>query len=291
MHGRGRSIFMSGEGGGAGGGGGAGDWRAALPEAVRASPALADVKDVGALAQAFVETKALVGSSIRIPGPDAAPEVRKAFVSRLTEKVPELVMVADGDDDAAKAAREALWQRLGKPKEAKEYALPKDVELPADALEALRAEAADVGLTKAQFVARAKRAAEAIGAGTRQFQEAQAALRKEWGAATDERLQAAAATALKLGDAELAKAIQSGQAVPALAKLLFAVSKTTGETREGAGQGGNGGGGKLAPAEAEARLAEIRANAAFWNPRHPQNASLVRQAEELTALAYPDLKK
>jgi hypothetical protein len=290
MHGRGRSIFMmAADGGGAGGG--APDWRAALPEEQRAAAFLEGVKDLPTLVKNYGEALAYRGQSIRIPGPDAAPEARKEFVAKLTEKVPEVVLFAEGDDDAAKAAREALWHRMGKPKDAKEYAAPKDVELAPEALEALRAEAAELGLTKRQFEARAKRAAEAIGASTRAAQDAQAGLRKEWGAATDERLQAAAATALKLGDAELAKAVQGGQAVPALSKLLFAVSKTLGESREGASQGGNGGGGKLAPAEAEARLAEIRANAAFWNPRHPQNASLVRQAEELTALAYPDLKK
>lgn len=277
-----RSIFMMAADGGAGGGGAAaGDWRAALPEELRGAAYLQDVKDLATLVKNYGEAQAYRGQSIRIPSADAAPEVRKEFQAKLREKVPDLV---DRTDE------EGLRAAFGVPKEAKEYAAPKDVELPPQALEALRAEAAAEGLSKRQFEARAKRVAEALGASTRAAQEAQAALRKEWGAAADERLGAAAAVALKLGDAELAKALSSGTAPPQLAKMLFAVSKSLGESREGALQGGNvGGSGKLAPGEAAERLAEVRANPAYWDRRHPQHETLKRKAEELTALAHPDL--
>jgi len=59
------------------------DWRATLPEDLRAEKSLESYKDVAALAKAFVETKKLVGKKtdgmVRIPGEAATPEERAAF--------------------------------------------------------------------------------------------------------------------------------------------------------------------------------------------------------------------
>jgi hypothetical protein len=266
---------------GAGGAGGAGaDWKAALPEDQRGAAFLAEVKDLPTLVKNYGEALAYRGQSIRIPSADAAPEVRKEFQAKLREKVPELL---DRTDE------EGLRAAFGVPKEAKEYAVPKDVELPRAALERLRAEAAEEGLSKRQFEARAKRLADALGAQARADQEGNAALDKEWGAASAERRAAAAAAALKLGDGELAKAIQDKAAPVQLVKMLATVAKSYGEAREGANQGGNGGGGTLTPVEAQARREEVRANPAYWDRNHPQHASLVRREAELAELAFPDL--
>jgi hypothetical protein len=45
-----------------------------LPEDVRSDPALSSFNDLGSLAKSYVETKSLVGSSIRLPGKDSKPE-------------------------------------------------------------------------------------------------------------------------------------------------------------------------------------------------------------------------
>jgi hypothetical protein len=65
------------------------DWRAALPEELREDGTLKNFKgekweDVGpALAKSLVETKKLVGGSLRIPGPDAKPGEVAAFRAKL----------------------------------------------------------------------------------------------------------------------------------------------------------------------------------------------------------------
>jgi hypothetical protein len=272
---------MMADGAGGAGGAGAADWKAALPEELRGAAYLADVKDLPTLVRNYGEAQAYRGQSLRIPSADAAPEVRAEFQKKLREKIPDLV---DRTDE------EGLRAAFGVPKDAKEYSAPKDVELPAAALEQLRAEAAAEGLSKRQFEARAKRVAEAFGAQSRAAQEQQAALDKEWGAASVERRAAAAQAALKLGDAELAKAIIEKSAPPQLVKMLAGVSKALGEGREAADQGGNGGGGgKMTPSEAQERRDEIRANPAYWDRNHPQHASLVRREAELTEFAFPDL--
>jgi hypothetical protein len=260
---------------------------AALPEELRSHPSLKDLKDPVALAKSYVETKALVGGSLRPPGPDATPEARAEFVTKLREKVPELVLIPDGDDEAAKAARETVWQRLGKPKEAKEYAPPKDVELPETHLEVLRKEAAEEGLTKAQFAARAKRVAEALDAAKTAQKEAKEANRRELGAAFDERTAAAAATAAKLGfPAELVAALKDGSVDPGTFKAFSAVAKGFGETRQVADQSGAADG-KLTPAEAKARRAEIMARPEYFSPKPGQmdvHKSLVAKVRELNDL-------
>lgn len=58
-------------------------WLESLPEPLRAEKSLATFKDVGALAQSYVETKKLVGSKteglVRVPGADSKPEDVAAF--------------------------------------------------------------------------------------------------------------------------------------------------------------------------------------------------------------------
>jgi hypothetical protein len=287
------SMFMAPEG--AGGAGGAGDWKAALPEEQRGAAYLQDVKDLPTLVKNYGEALAYRGQSIRIPGPDAAPEARKEFVEKLTKQVPDLVMIADGDDDAAKAAREAVWQRLGKPKDAKEYSLAgvelvPGVQFTPEEQEALRATATRRGYTKAQFKAFVTDVATDKASAAKAVQDAKTALKGELGAAFDERTATVAATVEKLGfPAHLVQAVRSGAVDVATFKALAAVAKGFGEQREIAGQGG-GAGGKLTPAEAKAQRAELRGRKEFWD--RSINAVLSDQLRardlELAKAEYPE---
>lgn len=260
-----RSIFLMAEGGGGGGGGGApADWRASLPEDLRGEAMFKDIPDVATLAKVARDSKAALGGSIRPPGPDAGPEARKDFVAKLQKHAPELVLFPE-DEKARAEVEDSIWARLGKPKEAKEYALPKDVELSDEHLAQLRAEAAEEGLTKRQFEARAKRIATALGEVSKAEGETRAALKRELGGAYDERIATVATTVEKLGFPEqLVKAVRAGAVDLPTFKALAAVAKGFGEQREVAGQGG-GGGGKLTPGEAKAQRAEIRGRKEFWD--------------------------
>ena len=246
------------------------DWKTSLPEELRSAPALADVKDIAGLAKRFIDTQAFVGQSIRVPGPDAAPGARIELVNKLREKVPELVLIPDGDDEAAKAARDAAWHRMGRPKEAKEYAAPAGIELPEEHLEALRKEALEEGLTKSQFQARAKRVGENLAAATSAQREATAALKRELGAAFDERTAAAAAVAAKLGfPSALVSDLKAGTVDPAVFKAFSAVAKGFGEARHVAGQDG-GSSGAMTPAEIDAQISEITSREEYFRPKPHQ---------------------
>ena len=97
-----------------------GDWKETIAEELRSDPSIKDFKDVDSLVKSYKETKAFVGSAMRIPGPDASKEDRAAFRAKLKEKVPELVEVPE-DPEKLKEVEADLWARLGRPKEAKEY--------------------------------------------------------------------------------------------------------------------------------------------------------------------------
>jgi hypothetical protein len=263
------------------------DWKSGLPEELKNAPALKDVQDVSALAKAFVETKAFVGSSIRPPGPDATPEAKTDFIQKLRDKVPELLFMPDGDDEPAKLARETAWAKLGRPKEAKDYTLPVEVSVPEDHLEALRKEALDEGLTKSQFQSRARRVAEAIATAETGRQDSTRALKRELGAAFDERTASVAAVAARLGfSQELVAALKSGTVDVATFKAFTAIAKGFGETRQVAGQEG-GGTGRKTPAEAAAERAEIMARPEYFRPTGMQmgvHETLKRKVQELNEL-------
>jgi hypothetical protein len=259
------SIFMMAEGGGAGGGGaGAPDWRSTLPEDLRGEAMFKDIPDVPTLAKVARDSKAALGGSIRPPGPEAGPEARKEFIAKLQKHAPELVLVPE-DDKARAEVEESILGRFGVSKDAQRYAAPKDVEIPEQHLAALRAEAVEEGWTKRTFEARAKRVAAALDQATKAQAETRAALKRELGAAYDERIDAVAASVAKLGfPEELVKAVRAGTVDLGTFKALSAVAKGFGEAREVAGQGA-GASGRLTPAEAKLQRAELRARKEFWD--------------------------
>jgi hypothetical protein len=247
--------LMNQEGGAGGGGGGGTDWRTAIAdEKLRASPSLAKFKDVGGLAKSYHELEALQGSSIRKPGPDASAEDVAKFRQRVMELVPDAVVLPADAGERAKVEG-SIWEKLGRPKEAKAYALPQGVELPENVLEALRKDSADLGLTQSQFAAAAKRAADGSVKLSAAEKEDLAALRKELGETFDERTAAAREMAIKLGVPKEAAAAMPARELRVWANVAKAIG---GEPHQVGNQNGAGGGGKLAPAEARSQAAEIR---------------------------------
>jgi hypothetical protein len=243
-------------GGGAGGsGGGAADWRTGIAdEKLRGDASLKDFKDVASLARSYVEGRALLGSAIRVPGPDAGADALAEFRGKVMKHVPDAIVLPADAGERAKV-EPAIWEKLGRPKEAKEYALPQGVELPENVLEQLRKDAAEEGLTKGQFAARAKRAADAVVKVSQAEKDDIAALRKELGETFDERTAAAREIAKKLGVPADAAAAMPARELRVWAAVAKAVG---GEAHQVGNQNGAGGSGKLSPPEARLQANEIR---------------------------------
>jgi hypothetical protein len=279
------------EGGGAGGAGGGApaSWRDALPAELRSSPSLSKFNDVSTLAKSYTELETLQGSSIRIPGPDAGEDVRKGFLEKLQAKVPELVLVPNDQTKLAEV-EDHLFGRLGRPGDEKQYKLPEDLPHDLQLTDAeqttLRAAGKGLGLTQKQFGAFVKAHVAEVVEARKAETTATAALKAKWGAAYEERAAAAREAAEKLGvPAEAAKGIPSAQL-----EVWFNVARAVnGEGGgEGARMGPGAGRGTLAPEEALARAAEIRARKEYWDGSAPNHKALVDEHLKLMKLAYPE---
>jgi hypothetical protein len=256
------------------------DWRAALPETIRGDPSLASFKDVGALAASFIETKSLVGKSIRPPGPDAAPNVRKEFVDRMLQLEPALLYAPDGDPEAVNR----MWKKLGKPEKPDEYEVPEIVREAGLNTDELRALAVTGGLTKAQFKGMAEVMAKATLEQKRMAALERIALDQEWGAAKEERTLAAKAAAMKMGLTEP----EVNALSPRQLKVFANVAKAVGVDRNEFRRANGADDGVLDPTEAKRQMEEIRENPDFFDPyKNPtKHKALVAKMSKLAEMAY-----
>lgn len=274
------------------------DWKQALPEAMRADPGLKDFKDVAGLAKSYTELLAYQGASIRIPSKDASVEQKHDFALKLKDKVPNVVLLPETDEDRA-VVEPMLWKALGRPEDAKEYSAEGielgGIELP---MEELQKEALKRGMTKAQFKEQVKSLVEARHAAARAIKDNIEATKKEWGVAYDERMKAIVDTARKLEvPEETLKQIAAGAMPLAQLKVWHKVAAGLGGSGRQAGdQGQDGAKPRKTPLEAQARLAEIHADPDYFllnqggrSPNMARHELLKRERDELMPQAYPEL--
>jgi len=234
-----------------------GDGNVALME----SPALADFKDINSLAQAFVDTKAMVGNSIRIPSSEAGAEDLKKFNDTLLEKVPGLMRKPDSDDVEGLTA---IMKSLGLPTEVDGYgAVEIDGTLFSEKdIEAMKQDALEAGLTKRQFETQMKKAVERSKSENEEFDytqnEGMNKLKREWGEAYDMRVAQAGKIAEASGaPTDLVEAIKLGEAPADSVKWLYNLAnRIGGEEFQVATQEPENGG--ITPQEARDRAQEIR---------------------------------
>ncbi len=252
------------------------DWKEGLPDELKVNPALKDFKDVTSLAESYVQTKHLVGSSIRPPGPDAGPDAIVEFTKKLGEKIPGL---------RYRPAQE--WEELEAPADPKAYVaglqVPEGVTFDQ---EKFMAAAKELGLTKAQAKKFAEAEFQRQAAGREAAQLADKALRVELGMAYDQRVAAARATAVKMGMPE-AEAASMG--ADQLKRWMNVAQRFGGEGRELGTQGPGASSGALTPEEAQAQIAEITRRPSYFNPRaNPTEHQQLRQkVQQLLPQAFP----
>ena len=268
-------------------------WKDALPAELKDAPSLKDINDVSALAKSFVETKSMLGNSMRIPSAEAGPEARKEFLAKMQEKVPELVLVPS-DPEKLVEVEDNLWSKLGRPKEAKDYEPPKvdDVEFKPEEIEVLRTIASKRGYTKKQFATLVKDVASEKVAAAKALFDRQAAVKKELGFAFAERISSYVAVAEKTGaPTQLIEAIKAGNVDVATVKWLDGLTKALGgEGRAVGDQGPGAGSGKLTPIEARMKIQEILKNPAYLQRGKDPELHEVLKARmaQLMPFAYPE---
>ena len=237
------------------------EWRESLPDEIRESETLKDIEDVGSLAQQFIEQSRYLGNSVRIPGEDADDAQRQEFRQKLLDKNLGLMEVPDPTNEEAMAA---IYDTLGRPKEASAYDKPEveGVNIDSERFGKLAAAAHKAGISNNQFKSVVSEIlsadAEMVGAGTQAREAGLAELRGEWGNAYDSKLAKAAKVAELTGaPAGLVAALGEGNTDAATLKWLDKLgSSLGGEAAELVSQM-NGGDGKLTKLEAREKADEI----------------------------------
>lgn len=270
------------------------DWRTALPEELRAAPALKDVKDIAGLAKRFVDTQAMVGESIRPPKADSTPEERAAFRERLRKADPDLVEIPK-DPAKRKEVEASIWETLGRPKDEKGYAfdgvqLEDGVAFTDEETAALRKTAQKRGYTAEQFKAFVTDVAAGRAGALKAQKALNVELRTEFGLAYDDRMKEIGVVAEKTGAPQVLRdAIAKGQVDKSTALYLLAISKQLGvDTREVAGQRGIRSS-AMTPADAEAEIRQVLSKITDPKLEASERTRLGNRLAELERYASPEL--
>jgi hypothetical protein len=209
------------------------DWRDSLPENLRDAPYFKNAESPEQVRSDLDGAAFWQGNSILKPGAEASDEAKANNQAKLRELYPDLVNV-DAED---------IYTRLGKPEEATKYATPENLSIGADELIQLKQIAFNANLTTSQFKDQitALDAARRTGAEVNQsaMDEQSAALRSEWGEATDSR-KGVVGRFMKADEttpAGLVKAHEDGTLSPAEYKWLYSLAVSGDEQPEVSSQG------------------------------------------------------
>lgn len=237
-----------------------------LPEDLQTNETLNRYNSLEELAKGFVETKSMVGNSIRVPNEDAGPEARTEFINKLINKAPELMIKPDFTNPEQS---DEFFTTLGVPDDFAKYENPEGVQLPEETEAELRQVLHQARLTPTQY----SKVVDQLSAMNKQalenFETSKQAemseLAGKWGNALDQRMEAAKkVNAEFFGDRNFdnlsAKEIEG----------LFAIHKSvTAEPMQAANQPATQNT-ILSPQEAEDQAQEILRNPALWSADTPQ---------------------
>ncbi|MES0344008.1 MAG: hypothetical protein ABUK16_07815 [Anaerolineales bacterium] len=261
------------------------NWRDNLPEEIRSHKTLKDVADVGSLAKQFIDAQSAMGTSIRIPGPEAGAEALTNFHAKLAEKVPGLIPTPDPDNSDQMSA---LYNRMGRPSEALGYEHPDGVD--ATQMGDFAALAHTLGLTKTQYKGMlselVKHTTDRNDASTADFDQGIRTLKQEWGITYEDNLQLVQSVMKGTGAPKEFMEMAASNKLPAASlKWLHSIGKQLGS--EGINFQKDESSTRLAPAEAKARSAEIMADEGgpYWNAAHPQHKEYVQRVVDLNRAA------
>jgi hypothetical protein len=194
------------------------DWRASLPEDLRASPSLQDVSDVTTLAKRFVDTKSMVGNSLRVPSDDAGADQIEAFAQKLLENNHLGLMRKPTEENMGE-----LYAALGRPDTPGGYEAPEGTD--PETFGVMASVAHELGLTKSQYEKLSAAHAELVGNHIQQTGAERAAglgqLRGEWGGAYDEKISRVGQLVKAMGGHQGLEAALASNALDAQTLRLF----------------------------------------------------------------------
>lgn len=206
-----------------------GDWRSSLPPELKDNPSLRDVQDVASLAKQFVDTKAMVGNSLRVPSTEAGQDDIKGFVERILQN-DHLGLMHKPDLEDADSVQQ-VYNALGRPEDTSGYQPAEGVD--PEAFGALAPTAHELGLTKSQFEGLTARHAQLVQEHVTKVSEERKAglaqLQGEWGLAYNEKTERALKMVQQLGGHHgLEDAIAQGMVDAPTLRLLDTIATQMG---------------------------------------------------------------
>jgi len=242
------------------------DWKTALPEDLRGEKALESIQDVSGLAKSYIHAQKMIGTDkIPVPNKHATEEDWNAVYEKLgrpdsADKYEFNLENTTVDENAMKAFKEAAHRHGLLPQQAEGIIKFYD-------------EMTNSMLTDLDSKAEQGRA------------NAEQELKKEWGAAYEQKLQAVNAASQKYLDADFAHlTLSDGTKVgdhPAFVKAFAAIANDLGEDQMVNSNGPQ----YMTPAELDKQIRELQApGSAYWDKKHPNHEAAVQEVQDLLAL-------
>lgn len=261
-----------------------------LSSDLKDNASLKDFKDIDGLAKSYINAQAMIGKSVRIPGPDASAEAKAEFYGKLTS-IPGVVKLPD----SSKPEEVAAFHRLmGAPESPDKY----DISLPEgftlDGYEATIAAAHKAGVTKDQMKALmsaeiAKNQA-ALERHEKQRIEAEKIINSTFGSDKEARIAGAQAAARIYAEKfpDQVKELLDGPSGnnPVLIMLLSDLGRSLQEKGH-SGMASTAAYG-IGPMEALEQIKEIRSNTAhpYFKPSDPNHKAAKEKMDALYKIAY-----
>ena len=247
-------------------------WKEHVPEFARNWDEVKNAESFGDFMSWADNARSLVGQSVRVPSEEAGQDDWDAFSAKLLEKNANVMMKPRNAEEVA-----AAMKALGRPDESAAYNFEVEGYQPdTDRLASMKQMAHDANMTTDQFNSfmsgMAKAELEAGQAQALSQTESMNGLRQEWGAAFDQNVNQVQNFLSRMdAPASFRNAERDGLFDSGDYKFLHDLSERVG----GEGSPGAGNSGEthvMTPADAKARIAEIRANKEHAYHRGDQEA-------------------
>jgi len=245
------------------------NWKDSLPDDLKAEKALESIQDIPGLAKSYIHAQKLVGAD-KIPVPNK-------FAT---------------DEDW-----QAVYSKLGRPEnpDAYEFNLKENSNIDENALKGFKETAHKNGLLPKQAEAimnfyndMTQNYIEDLNSKSEQGRSnAEQTLKKEWGAAFDNKVQQASTIANKYINDDFAHlTLSDGTKIgdhPEFIKAFANIANDLGEDKLVAAQGPQ----YMTPAEIDKQIASLQQDgSAYWNKNHPGHALAVQEVQDLLALKH-----
>lgn len=263
---------------------------AGLSETYKNDPSLKDFKSVDDLAKSYVNAKAMIGGSIRLPAADASPEAIEEFFKKI-ESVPGVMKFDPNNLDQ-------VYNRLGRPESADKYQVQFNPEINKreDLQSGFLSKAHEIGLNSKQaqgiidyqngFIA------DSVAQIKEQVLNLQEQVRQEFGPEFTNRMQAANAGVQLMGKkypdiGDLLKQNPIFANHPAVVNLFSNLGRQVVEGSTPTGDVANTRFGGMTSAEAKVEIEAIRAdrNHPSKNHRDPNHKQALDKLQELYKIA------